>query len=102
MRALPLPMGEVPLEGAERANFTLSVGFAASSPKVGAKEKRGERIVPGENSRANTQKGLPSGNRRQAFFMQFSKASYFHRPSGYLPASVMAFRAFTTMGLSAA
>ena len=48
------------------------------------------------------QKGLPSGNRRQAFFMQFSKASYFHRPSGYLPASVMAFRAFTTMGLSAA
>ena len=37
MRVLPLPMGEVPLEGAERANFTLSVGFAASSPKVGAK-----------------------------------------------------------------
>ncbi len=35
-------------------------------------------------------------------FLQFSKASYFHRPSGYLPASVMAFRAFTTMGLSAA
>ena len=37
-------MGEVPLKGAERANFTLSVGFAASSPKVGAK---GERIVTG-------------------------------------------------------
>ena len=100
MRVLPLPMGEVPLKGAERANFTLSVGFAASSPKVGAKEKRGERIVPGENSRTNTQKGLPSA--RQAFFLQFSKASYFHRPSGYLPASVMAFRALTTMGLSAA
>ena len=30
-------MGEVPLEGAERVFFTLSVGFAASSPKVGAK-----------------------------------------------------------------
>ena len=43
------------------------------------------------------QKGLPSA--RQA---SFSKASYFHRPSGYLPASVMAFRALTTMGLSAA
>ncbi len=39
MRVLPLPMGEVPLKGAERANFTLSVGFAASSPKVGAKGK---------------------------------------------------------------
>ena len=49
MRVLPLPMGEVPLEGAERANFTLSVGFAASSPKVGAKEKRGERIMTGGN-----------------------------------------------------
>ena len=35
-------------------------------------------------------------------FLQFSKASYFHRPSGYLPSSVMAFRALTTMGLSAA
>ena len=33
-------MGEVP--EAERAIFTLSVGFAASSPRVGAK---GERIV---------------------------------------------------------
>ena len=32
---LPLPMGEVP--EAERAIFTLSVGFAASSPRVGAK-----------------------------------------------------------------
>ena len=152
MRVLPLPMGEVPLEGAERANFTLSVGFAASSPKVGAKEKRGERIVTGgghtsdigrllAKTRVNCrfscrggqwppaflrrfpkkmgghwppllalsviliptqiQKGLPSGNRRQAFFAIF-EASYFHRPSGYLPASVMAFRAFTTMGLSAA
>ena len=46
MRVLPLPMGEVPLKGAERANFTLSVGFAASSPKVGAK---GKRIVTGGN-----------------------------------------------------
>ena len=46
MRILPLPMGEVPLKGAERANFALSVGFAASSPKVGAKEKR---IVTGGN-----------------------------------------------------
>ena len=46
MRALPLPMGEVPLEGAERVFFTLSVGFAASSPKVGAK---GKRIVTGGN-----------------------------------------------------
>ena len=33
---LPLPLGEVP--EAERAIFTLSVGFAASSPKGGAKE----------------------------------------------------------------
>ena len=33
-------MGEVPLEGAERAIFTLSVGFAASSPKVGAKGEK--------------------------------------------------------------
>ena len=32
---LPLPLGEVP--EAERAIFTLSVGFAASSPKGGAK-----------------------------------------------------------------
>ena len=47
MRVLPLPMGEVPLKGAERANFTLSVGFAASSPKVGTK---GKRIVTGGNS----------------------------------------------------
>ena len=101
MRVLPLPMGEVPLEGAERANFTLSVGFAASSPKVGAKEKRGERIVPGENSHTNT-KRLAVRKQTASLFLQFSKASYFHRPSGYLPASVMAFRAFTTMGLSAA
>ena len=35
MRALPLPMGEVP--EAERVIFALSVGFAASSPRVGAK-----------------------------------------------------------------
>ena len=101
MRVLPLPMGEVPLEGAERVFFTLSVGFAASSPKVGAKEKRGERIVPGENSHTNTKKACrPETDGKP--FLQFSKASYFHRPSGYLPASVMAFRAFTTMGLSAA
>ena len=99
MRVLPLPMGEVPLEGAERANFTLSVGFAASSPKVGVKGKRGERIVPGENSHTNTKKACRLHGKP---FLQFSKASYFHRPSGYLPASVMAFRAFTTMGLSAA
>ena len=101
MRVLPLPMGEVPLKGAERANFTLSVGFAASSPKVGAKEKRGERIVPGENSHTNT-KRLVVRKQTASLFLQFSKASYFHRPSGYLPASVMAFRALTTMGLSAA
>ena len=35
MRDLPLPLGEVP--EAERAYFTLSVSFAASSPKGGAK-----------------------------------------------------------------
>ena len=40
---LPLPMGEVP--EAERAIFTLSVGFAASSPRVGAKGEREERIA---------------------------------------------------------
>ena len=44
MRALPLPMGEVPLEGAERANFTLSVGFAASSPRGGAKGDEGNGL----------------------------------------------------------
>ena len=43
MRALPLPMGEVPLKGAERANFTLSVGFAASSPIRGAKRARSSK-----------------------------------------------------------
>ena len=98
MRVLPLPMGEVPLKGAERANFTLSVGFAASSPKVGAKEKRGERIVTGENSHTNTKRLAVQTASLFAIF----EASYFHRPSGYLPASVMAFRALTTMGLSAA
>ena len=36
---LPLPMGEVPK--AERACFTLSVGSAASSPRVGAKGENG-------------------------------------------------------------
>ena len=46
MRALPLPLGEVP--EAERVIFALSVGFAASSPRVGAK---GERIVTGGNPR---------------------------------------------------
>ena len=40
---LPLPMGEVP--EAEMAFFTLSVGFAASSPRVGAKGEREERIA---------------------------------------------------------
>ena len=40
-------MGEVP--EAERAIFTLSVGFAASSPRVGAKGEREERIVTGGN-----------------------------------------------------
>ena len=46
---LPLPLGEVP--EAERAIFTLSVGFAASSPGVGAKGEREERIVTGGNPR---------------------------------------------------
>ena len=45
MRALPLPMGEVPLEGAERACLP-SQSLCDSSPKVGAKEKR---IVTGGN-----------------------------------------------------
>ena len=40
---LPLPMGEVP--EAEMAFFTLSVGFAASSPRVGAQGEREERIA---------------------------------------------------------
>ena len=40
---LPLTMGEVP--EAERAIFTLSVGFAASSPRVGAKGEREKRIA---------------------------------------------------------
>ena len=39
---LPLPMGEVP--EAERAIFTLSVGFAASSPKGGAKGDEGNGL----------------------------------------------------------
>ena len=156
MRVLPLPMGEVPLKGAERANFTLSVGFAASSPKVGAKGKtdcdRWESLE-GHTSdigrllaktRVNCRFSCRGGHWQPAFlrrfpkkmggqwppllalsvililipaqihkkacrpetdgkpFLQFSKASYFHKPSGYLPASVMAFRALTTMGLSAA
>ena len=42
---LPLPMGEVPLEGAERACLP-SQSLCDSSPKVGAKEKR---IVTGGN-----------------------------------------------------
>ena len=42
------------------------------------------------------QKSLPQS--RQAFFLY----NYFHSPSGYFPSSVMAFRAATTMGLSAA
>ena len=41
---LPLPMGEVPLEGAERACFP-SQSLRDSSPKVGAKGERGN----GEN-----------------------------------------------------
>ena len=45
MRVLPLPMGEVPLEGAERACLP-SQSLCDSSPKVGAKEKR---IVTGGN-----------------------------------------------------
>ena len=36
MRVLPLPMGEVPLEGAERVFFP-SQSLRDSSPKVGAK-----------------------------------------------------------------
>ena len=42
---LPLPMGEVPLEGAERACLP-SQSLCDSSPEVGAKEKR---IVTGGN-----------------------------------------------------
>ena len=38
MRVLPLPMGEVPLEGAERA-FLPSQSLRDSSPRVGAKGK---------------------------------------------------------------
>ena len=53
---LPLPMGEVP--EAERAIFTLSVGFAASSPRVGAKGEREKRIVTGGIPRGST-KGSP-------------------------------------------
>ena len=44
---LPLPMGEVPLEGAERACLP-SQSLRDSSPKVGAKRGTGERIVTGE------------------------------------------------------
>ena len=43
---LASPYGRGAPAGAERACFTLSVGFAASSPKVGAK---GRRIVTGGN-----------------------------------------------------
>ena len=43
---LASPYGRGAPAGAERACFTLSVGFAASSPKVGAK---GKRIVTGGN-----------------------------------------------------
>ena len=45
---LPLPMGEVPLEGAERACLP-SQSLRDSSPKVGAKGGTGERIVTGGN-----------------------------------------------------
>ena len=41
---LPLPMGEVP--EAERAIFTLSVGFAASSPSGGAKGETDCHVDP--------------------------------------------------------
>ena len=51
---LPLPMGEVP--EAERAIFTLSVGFAASSPRVGAKGEREERIVTEGNPQGEHQR----------------------------------------------
>ena len=54
---LPLPMGEVP--EAERAIFTLSVGFAASSPRVGAKGEREERIVTEGNPQGGSTKGSP-------------------------------------------
>ena len=40
---LPLPMGEVPRRGGEGI-FTLSVSFADSSPKVGAKENEGNGL----------------------------------------------------------
>ena len=54
MRDLPLPLGEVP--EAERAYFTLSVSFAASSPKGGAKGAflrwfSGIKLAPLENPR---------------------------------------------------
>ena len=55
MRALPLPMGEVPRRGGEGA-FTLSVGFAASSPRVGAKGEREERIVTEGNPQGEHQR----------------------------------------------
>ena len=44
MRVLPLPLGEVP--EAERAIFTLSVGFAASSPSGGAKGETDCHVDP--------------------------------------------------------
>ena len=47
-------MGEVP--EAERAIFTLSVGFAASSPRVGAKGEREERIVTEGNPQGEHQR----------------------------------------------
>ena len=46
MRATCLSLWErCPRKGAERANFTLSVGFAASSPRGGAKGGRRERTA---------------------------------------------------------
>ena len=62
MRALPLPLGEVP--EAERVIFALSVGFAASSPRVGAK---GERIVTGGNPRRGPRQCALAPNDMQFF-----------------------------------
>ena len=62
MRVLPLPLGEVP--EAERAIFALSVGFAASSPRVGAK---GKRIVTGGNPRREPRQCALAPNDMQFF-----------------------------------
>ena len=62
MRVLPLPLGEVP--EAERVIFALSVGFAASSPRVGAKRKR---IVTRGNPRRGPRQCALAPNDTQFF-----------------------------------